>query len=490
VNDICHIQVHEDSKWAYKGWVLFALIGFLLCVSMLGAIQFENALAWSAGLIYVAYDTWLLSYVAWKTNGLGDEKSHYFESEFQSRNKQSIGVLVPVYNESNGIINTIECLLKQSHLPQKIIIVNDGSTDNTLQKLSKKYGFKCYESQPIGGALSKCYAPKLYASEAFTNLYLFDKENSGKADSLNQVIHHIDCDVVVTVDADTLLDRHAINEAHNAFKQNPALIAACGVLKPVTNGNIVSRLFGFFQYFEYLRAYLSRAAWSHSNALLLVSGAFSIYKKSALVAVGGYDDTSLVEDYELIHRMHQYASENNLDWRIDVIEKACATTDAPTTISAFISQRKRWFTGFLRTQFKYRHMIGVARYKNVGQFMLPIKTVDTLQPMFGLVALILLWHAVISGANVSVFILTVIGIKLIIDYCFHIWSLHKYHSWLGLSVPRDLWWKATICCLTDPFVFQPLRHLSALIGWMSIFKGNVSWEPVRIKQKTPIKINN
>jgi cellulose synthase/poly-beta-1,6-N-acetylglucosamine synthase-like glycosyltransferase len=478
--------INQDSmggakaNWAYKGWCLFGFVAFLLCISIMGATQFENVLAWSVGLLYVTYDTWLICYVSWKTAKLKTQDQKVAHGKRAKINTSdltphcntilNLGVLVPVYNESTGIIKTIDCLLKQTEMPKQIIIVNDGSTDYTFNKLAIGYGFKCENTHP---------SSTLYASEHFPNLFLFDKKNSGKADSLNQVMHHINCDIVVTVDADTLLETDAISEAYQAFKQDPTLVAACGVLKPVTQGGWVARMFGLFQYFEYLRAYLSRAAWAQSNALLLVSGAFSVYNRSALVAVGGYDDTSLVEDYELIHRMHKYSCEHGLNWRIDVLENARATTDAPTTVSAFINQRKRWFAGFLRTQYKYRYMIASAKYKDVGQFMLPIKTIDTLQPVFGIVALFLLWRFLITDHDVSTFI-------LVIDYCFHIWSLYKYHRWLGQPAPRHLWVQATLCCLADPFIFQPLRHLSACIGWTLILQKNARWKPIRTQQNNNI----
>lgn len=486
---INQVATHKAKrKIAYKGWSIFTSIAFLLCICILGANQFDNILAWSIGLLYISYDTWLLCYIAWKTAKIDKQKINNTSSKKNPVNIKGcnndtldIAVLIPVYNESTSVVNTIEHLLKQSKTPQKIIIINDGSTDDTLDVLDKKYNLKC-SSADISIYNYMINARKLYKSKNHSNLYLFNKRNSGKAGSLNQVIHGIDCDIIITVDADTLLEHNAIQEAFNAFHEDPTLVATCGVLKPVTHGGLRARLFGIFQYFEYLRAYLSRAAWSQSNALLLVSGAFAAYNRSALIAVGGYDNKSLVEDYELIHRMHGYACENGLDWRIDVIKNARATTDAPTTTSAFINQRKRWFSGFLRTQYKYRHMIGAAQYNTVGKLMLPIKTVDTLQPIFGLVALFLFWRFLITGADVSIFVLLVIAIKLAVDYCFHIWSLYKYHSWLGQSVPHHLWSQATLCCLADPFIFQPIRHLSALIGWMMVLNTNVHWEPIRIQK--------
>lgn len=473
---------------AYKGWCVFGFIAILLSICIVGATQYENLLAWGVGLLYVSYDTWLLSYVAWKTNKLDKKKQPIHSYDVSSNtikvdesSSLELGVLVPVYNESDVILDTLEHLLNQSLTPKQIIIVNDGSTDDTQAKLVQHYGF--YRKLDSEGQTSSYlpFSPELYASKHFPNLFLLNKRNSGKADSLNQALRHLSCDVVVTVDADTLLEQDAMLETQQAFIREPNLVAACGVLKPVTKGSWGARLFGLFQYFEYLRAFLSRAAWSQSNALLLVSGAFSAYNKQALIKVGGYDEASLVEDYELIHRMHKYSCDQGYDWRVSILEHAHATTDAPTTISAFITQRKRWFAGFLRTQFKYRHMIGESKYNDVGRFMLPIKTIDTLQPIFGLVALFLLWRFITTDTQIASYVLMVIGMKLAIDYCFHMWALRKYHRWLDQGISHRRWWQATLCCLADPFFFQPLRHFSALVGWTMVLKTNVRWEPVRIK---------
>jgi cellulose synthase/poly-beta-1,6-N-acetylglucosamine synthase-like glycosyltransferase len=494
-NPISTNHIYDEQNYkntAYKGWAIFCFIGILLSICIVGATQFENLLAWGVGLLYVTYDTWLLLYVATKTTKLdkhkkiedGDKKLTSILTDKIQNNKidtqQRVGVLVPVYNESRVVIDTIEHLLKQTKAPERIIIVNDGSTDDTRIKLAKAY---CFErsTMDVGVLFNGAICTNLYVSKKHPHLCLLNKENSGKADSLNQAIRHLECDIIITVDADTLLETDAIAETVKAFEKDPKLVAGCGILRPVTQGKLGARLFGMFQYFEYIRAFLSRAAWSQSNALLLVSGAFSAYKKPALVAIGGYDSSSLVEDYELIHRMHKYSCEQGLNWRINVIESARATTDAPTTISSFIEQRKRWFAGFLRTQFKYRHMIGTAKYKEVGKLMLPIKTIDTLQPIFGLVALFLLWRFLLTDTPIATSVLLVISIKLIIDFCFHLWSLKKYHSWLGQKIPLHRWWQATVCCLTDPFFFQPLRHLSALLGWTMVLKGNVRWEPIRIQ---------
>lgn len=456
---------NATSANPYFGWCLFAMVALLLSLSIYSANAFGGILAWAVGLLYVSYDTWLLAYVAWKTRAINNV-TPATESVKTEQSSMTIGVLVPAHNEGTVIMDTLRYLLQQEDVPEQIIVINDGSTDDTSALLQAEFDI------PVQGL-------GMFRSRTHQRVHLLEKTNSGKADSLNLALPHLQCDVVVTLDADTLLAPTAMGAIRRAFAEESQLTAACGVLRPRTRGGLVARCFGWFQYFEYLRAFLSRAAWEQVNALLLVSGAFAAYRKSALMVIGAYDKHSLVEDYELIHRLHQYACERQLDWTVRVLPGAVADTDAPASLRAFLQQRKRWFTGFLRTQFHYRHMIGSATYKQVGRLMLPIKTVDTLQPIFGLVAFSLMLHFFFTDVMLAKHVLLVIVIKLTVDFCYHMWAVHRYHRWLGIPVEPHLWWRAMLCCLTEPFFFQLIRHLGALLGWSSLLTGKAKWKPIR-----------
>ena len=455
-----------SNKPSLLGWTIWLIAFALLFFSSIGAFVFDNVLAWSAGIIYVTYDTWLLIYVAVKTRKL-DAGGNVERLKNESK---SVDVLIPVFNENHVLIPTVEHILAQQFQANKIIIINDGSTDETLNIIEDYFGFTVERNFPT---------TKEYQSKKYRNLYLIHKNNTGKADSLNQAIKFTNADVIITVDADTLLEKNAVTAIKYAFEKNRNLIAACGILRPVSSGNFKARIFSGLQFFEYLRAFLARAAWARTNALLLVSGAFSAYDREAIVKIGGYDTDSLVEDYELIHRIHKYSCENDLSWQVGVVANAYATTDAPGTISAFIQQRKRWFAGFLRTQFQYQEMIGSPAYRSVGKFMMPIKTIDTVQPIFGLLALYFLILFFVSDIKLASYALVVIAIKLSIDFCFHLWALNRYHNWLNRPYSSGRWWQAVLCCLFDPFFFQPLRHFSALVGWSMILNPSNRWVPIR-----------
>lgn len=448
---------------ALRGYGLFLSLLLLWLGSTLGALWFDNLLAWTSGLLYIAYDTWLIAYVAWKTRHLAVASATLMPSPGTST---SLGVLIPARNEAAVLAQTLDALLLQTDPPEAILVIDDGSTDGTSTLLEQRYGVAC---RGYGRFQSSCQP----------RLRVLRKSNSGKADSLNQAWPLLDTEVVVTLDADTRLAPGAIAGMRAAFAREPQLAACCGVLTPRCGAGIGARLFEWFQRFEYLRAFLSRAAWMQSNALLLVSGAFAGYRREVIVRLGGYDRHNLVEDYELIHRLHRHAHEHGLDWRVRVIHEARADTDAPASLRAFLRQRRRWFAGFLQTQFTYRAMHGDARYGKVGTLMLPVKAVDTLQPVFGITALILLLLFVLGGAEVAPAVIAVVGGKLAIDLGYHVWAVRHYFRWLQEKPSLRVWTIAMLATIAEPFSFQLLRHCGAIWGWLVLLTGRQDWAPQR-----------
>ena len=153
--------------------------------------------------------------------------------------------------------------------------------------------------------------------------------HGGKARALNVACAVCETELVLTVDADTLLEPGALGAMRAAFADDPALTAATGVLTPVCGPSVSGRLLQWFQTYEYVRNFLSRYAWMQEDGLLLISGAFACYRRAALLAVGGFDPDCLVEDYELTHRLRDHAARQGMVWRTGVVGAAHARTDAP-----------------------------------------------------------------------------------------------------------------------------------------------------------------
>jgi len=432
----------------------------VLFVALFAMVFFRQGLAaWSTGLIYIFYDTCLLAFTGWQTRGLTSAPP-----AAPAAAHPSLAVIIAAHNEAAAIAVTIDALAAQTDRPDLILIADDGSSDRTAAVLAELYGL----AQPGWGQISE-------PSPMLPMLCWLRLPHGGKANALNAALGHVDTDIVITVDADTLLESHAIAAMRRSFADKPALVAATGVLTPVCGKSWRGRFFQWFQTYEYVRNFISRYAWMRLNGLLLISGAFAAFRRDALVTVGGFDPDCLVEDYELIHRLHRWSHEHGLDWKVAVVGEAHARTDAPETLMAFLRQRRRWFAGFLQTQRWNRDMVGNARFGKLGTAMLPVKALDTLQPIYGLTAFALLIGFVAAGRYRLAFpILIVMIAKVIVDLAFHLWSLRLYRRWTGDAQSEGAA-KAVLAAICEPFSFQLMRHAGAAWGWWTFLTGQHSW---------------
>jgi cytochrome b561 len=355
--------------------------------------------------------------------------------------------------------------LNQDDPPDEIWLINDGSGDDTLAMLRDQYGVDAT-------------TPDVPArSSRHPSLQVLSKPNSGKADSLNRGLALASSDLIMTLDADTVLRPGAVRAMRRSFAREPEMVCAGGVLTPRCGPGLSGRLFEWFQRFEYLRSFISRVAWMRADALLLISGAFACYRRDAVQTVGGFDAGSWVEDYELTHRLYRHAGEHSLPWRVRVLPDASALTDAPGTLGAFLRQRRRWFGGFLQTLYSNRDMVGNRTYASVGRIALPMKVADTLQPVFGLTAFLLLVVFALASHPVLTPVFIVIGLKLIIDLVFLLWGVSFYNRWQGTRTTTRERCLAVLAALTEPVCFQLLRHCGALLGWVAALRQRMEWSP-------------
>lgn len=451
------------------GAAIHLSVACLWIVLFARAFFLHGALAWSTGIAYVLYDTALLLFVGFKTLPLamlrGPAPVSWPDAVQPASRLPSLGVIVASHNEAAVLPITIADLLAQTHGPAQIVIADDGSTDGSAELLRERFGL----IQPAEGELS---AP----SPLHPQLFWLRMPHGGKARALNAAITVMTTDIVMTVDADTLLDIDASHAMRSAFAARPELVAATGILTPVCSKTVPGRILQWFQTHEYMRNFISRYAWMRADSLLLISGAFASFRRDALLAVGGFDPQCLVEDYELIHRLRRYSVDRGLGWDVRVIGNAHARTDAPSTLKSFLRQRRRWFAGFLQTQYWNRDMTGNRRYGALGLLMMPVKAIDTLQPLYGLTAFVLLLGFAFGGRSMVVLsIFTVIGAKTLFDLFFYVWSIHLYRRWTGDVRQNTNMGMAMLAALAEPFTFQLLRHLGALLGWLEFARGGRVW---------------
>jgi glycosyltransferase involved in cell wall biosynthesis len=443
------------------GVILYAAIVALWMAALAKAFVGEGLFAWSIGVVYIAYDACLLAFVAWQALALWQRPA---KSQPFAVLRPTVGVIIAAYNEASALAATIDALLAQSAPPDQIWLADDGSDDASDTVLAQRYRL----APPRLGALSE-------PSPVAPSLRWLRRGHRGKAHALNAALVHADTDVVLTVDADTLLEPGAILAVRRAFAEDPSLVVGGGILEPRCSGRRLALVLQEFQIYEYLRNFLGRHAWSRIESLFLISGAFAAFRRTAVEAVGGFDPECWVEDYELIHRLHRYSVDHGLAWRVRILGRARASTDAPGAFLPFLQQRRRWFGGFLQTQYWNRDMMGSPRFGARGLVMLPVKAIDTLQPIYGLTATALLLGFLVTGrfgAAVAAAGLTLAKVGL--DVANIALLIAAYRRWTGDRSALSLG-RAVICLLVEPFSFQILRQLGATWGWISIASGAAVW---------------
>ncbi len=444
----------------------FALIG--------RALFADGILAWSVGIFYIAYDTALLLLITGLTWPAVAAARHLSTTTAHAEQRgdtagehpirPSLGVVIAAYNEAAVLPETIAALCAQSDRPDLILIIDDGSTDQTARILSERFRLTIAPEGQIGdpGAI-------------YPFLRTMRLPRSGKAEALNAAIVAIGTDIVVSIDADTALAPDAIAAIRRAFAADAALVAAGGLLVPVCDRGLLGRVLQWFQTYEYIRSMVARFAWMHAECLVLISGAFSAFRREALVRVGGFDPDCIVEDYELTHRLHRYSVEHDLGWRLQMIPEARAVTHAPGAFGAFMVQRQRWFSGYLQTQLWNRDLAGQRRFGALGTMMMPIKAFDTLQPVYGFAAFLLLVGFLIAGrTDIALIALGIVAAKIVTDLVLNTWMVYVYRSITGDTV-SSRFGHVIIATLLEPFSFQLLRQAGAVWGWLSFLTNRHRW---------------
>ncbi len=337
----------------------------------------------------------------------------------QSELTPAVSILAPAYNESSTCIESVSSLLKLNYPTAEVIFINDGSKDNTLDVVIKKFDMVKTERVYVQTIPTKAVRG-IYVSQQsqFRNLIVVDKQNGGKADALNVGINVSRYPLVCAIDADSILEDDALLKVVKPFLDDESVIAVGGIVR-IANGCTIDRgrvtdvklsrkLIPSFQVIEYYRAYLSgRMGWGAINGLLIISGAFGLFKRDIVLKCGGYKHDTVGEDMELVVRMHRYCLENKIPYRVDFVPDPVCWTEAPETLKILGRQRNRWHRGLLDTLIIHRKMLFNKRYGVLGLVSVPYFTIIEL---FGPVIEAIGYVAVGIGfylgmVNIEIFIL-------------------------------------------------------------------------------------
>ena len=331
-----------------------------------------------------------------------------------------VSIIVPAYNEEATVVENVRSMLALHYPNFEVIVVNDGSDDATMAEL-----IKAFDLSPVHRSheeeVPHAHVRGLYGTKDIPNLVVVDKENGGKADALNAGMNLCRFPLFCAVDADSILEPDALLRAVQPFADDPDRVIAVGGTIRIANGCSVSRgrvtkidiprrLVPMFQMVEYLRAFLmARLAWSNFDALLLVSGAFGIFKRQVAIEAGGYDPETVGEDLELVVRMHRLMRERNQPYAVHFIPDPVCWTEAPETLRVLGRQRRRWQRGALETFFKHRTMLLSPRYGAPGMLGFPhMLLVDVLGPVVEVLGYVLMpvfwWLGVIGWEFIAAYL--------------------------------------------------------------------------------------
>ena len=321
----------------------------------------------------------------------------------------TITLLAPAYNEALTVSESLRSLLTLSYPNLEIVVINDGSSDETVAVLKRDFDLvpvhpifrRRLASQPIRQILRSRTSP---------GLVVVDKENGGKADALNAGVNVASGELVCAIDADTIIQSDALLRMVRPFLYRDDVVAAGGTIRVVNGsrvrgGRVVDAhaprgALPALQAVEYLRAFLTgRLGWNRLGGNLIISGAFGLFRRDAMLAAGGYEHATVGEDMELVARLRRRACEVGGPGRAMFIPDPVAWTEVPDSLRVLGRQRDRWHRGLADVLWRHRRVFGRPSYGNLGLVAFPyFLFVELLAPVVEALGLLGLAASLALGA--------------------------------------------------------------------------------------------
>jgi cellulose synthase/poly-beta-1,6-N-acetylglucosamine synthase-like glycosyltransferase len=422
-----------------------------------------------------------------------------------------VSILVPAYNEDVSIVHCTKMLLGLDYPSFEVIVINDGSRDKTLKELMDN--FEVIAIQPDEEPALSTKAVKSVHRSADGLLLIVDKVNGGKADSINAGINLANGDYICTIDADSILDPRALQEVVRPFMQNPQTMVSGGQLaasndiildhNQVISSKPPANIWVQWQIIEYIKSFMiSRVGLSRINALLIMSGAFSLYKKSDLLAIGGFltahnkhpyigstigiGKQTVCEDMEIVVRLWQYKRDKKVKASVVFVPEPVCWTEMPENGRSLFKQRSRWHQGLAETLKIHRGMIFEPSYGMTGLIGMPYYLLfELFSPIIKILTLIFLVLSSLSGLiNYKWAILMIFSTLLItavilssITAIIENWSQHQH------AVNRDAlryksfgdWLWLMIAGILAEFSYSFFKIAAQTNGLISFLRGKNQW---------------
>ncbi len=409
----------------------------------------------------------------------------------------SITIIAPAFNEGMTIVENIRSLMSLRYVNYEVMVVNDGSKDDTLQKMIDAYDLEKID-QEIDPNWQNKRIRGVYKSphRAFSKLTVIDKENGGKSDALNTGMALSGNRYVGCIDVDCLLLPDALLHVVKSFYQRSEkrVVAVGGVIR-VANSCIIQggqleeiRLpknwLARFQLLEYTRSFiLGRMAWGRIDSLLIISGAFGFFDREIALAVGGYDTGTVGEDMEIVFKIRRYMHDRKEPYTIEYIPDALCWTEVPEDLKILVNQRDRWARGNLETLFKHKDMFFNSKYGRLGLLSYPYwffyEWLAPLMEFFGFFTIVVFVYLGILKWDFFIAITAMVYVfSVMFSFYAILWDVYSYNQYKKTKDILIL----MFCSLIEPIFFHPIVVWSAVRGnFKKLFRVKSGWGSQRRK---------
>jgi biofilm PGA synthesis N-glycosyltransferase PgaC len=465
-------------------WGLFLCIGYLLFVTLLYVLELVAAC--------------LENIIQVRANRAED-----YETAAASRFSIPVSILAAVHNEEPIVVEAVRSELAQDYAEFEVVVVDDGSTDRTLELLIEAFDLRPVHTH-YRRVLPTQEIRQIYRSTSHSRLTVVDKVNGGKADALNCGINLARYRYVCGVDGDTVLAKDALLRGMRLVQRDPEQVV--GVTSnlsimlhpeeadtgPRGYKHIDRKLLPNFQHLDYVRSfYNNRLAWTRLNTMLCTVGAFHIWRRDLLLEIGGFDPAFTCEDIELTFRVHERFRREERPYRIVCLRDHVGVTEGPARVKSLISQRARWQRVIMETVWHYRHMMFNPRYGSVGLLGTPFYLVsEVLAPLFELLALVMLPLAVLCGVfDVTTFVLFLFVIAfvngLLTTVALGLDDLES-RSYAARRYSKRNLAKLILLGPVDLFLYRPILIWARLRGAFDFVRGAKGWDKFERNARAPV----
>ncbi|MCP9471420.1 MAG: glycosyltransferase family 2 protein [Nitrospira sp.] len=393
-----------------------------------------------------------------------------------------ISIIVPAYNEAATIASSVRSLLQLTYSDYEIIVVNDGSKDETLEVLRQAFQLKPFP-EAYAHDLPTRPIRAIYRSALYSNVCVVDKDNGGKADSLNAGINVSTAPLFCCIDADSILSQDSLYRVVQPFLFDHRTIAAGGTIR-VANGcqveqgllksvGLPSNVLALLQLVEYLRAFLAgRQGWSPLNAMLIISGAFGLFRKEAVLKVGGYRTDTVGEDMELIVRLHHHYRLAGIPYRITYVPDPVCWTEVPEDLRTLKSQRVRWQRGLCESLSGHLALCCHPKGGLVSWVAFPFMMIfEWFGPVFEVLGYVLLFAGFLLGlVSWQVWLVTTavaVALGIALSLCAILMEEMTFHVY---QRPADFW-KLFAVSVLENLGYRQLNAYWKLVGLMRWLRG-------------------